>query len=240
MPVAPRRPAGARYWPGLDGVRAIAIVAVVVYHLSPGALPGGFLGVDLFFVVSGYLITTLLTDEWRRQGTIELLRFWGRRVRRLYPAIAALVAVLVPVTALLDPRALAESRLTIVAALVYLTNWWFIFHHVSYFERFGPPPLLVHLWSLAIEEQYYLIWPPLLVLLLRRRRPARIALLALAGAAASALLMGLLYHGAGSLDRVYYGSDTHAEGLLFGSALALVAPPTGFPASVDARARRVL
>ncbi|HLH46457.1 MAG TPA: acyltransferase family protein, partial [Acidimicrobiales bacterium] len=120
------------------------------------------------------------------------------------------------------------------------TNWWFIFHHVSYFERFGPPPLLVHLWSLAIEEQYYLIWPPLLVVLLRRRRPARIALLALAGAAASALLMALLYHGAGSLDRVYYGSDTHAEGLLFGSALALVAPPTGFPASVDARARRVL
>jgi len=236
---APAR--GSHYWPGLDGMRAIAILAVVVYHLAPSVLPGGFLGVDLFFVISGYLITTLVTEEWRKRGRVDLIAFWGRRIRRLYPAILALIAVIVPVTAIFDPRALADSRVTILMALFYMTNWWFIFHHVPYFQTFGPRPLFVNLWSLAIEEQYYLIWPPILVLALRRwRRPLLVAAGALAGAVASALLMGVLYHGPGSLGLVYYGTDTHAEGLLLGSALGLAVPPTGFPRRVGDEGRRIL
>jgi peptidoglycan/LPS O-acetylase OafA/YrhL len=238
----PRRSARrARYWPGLDGLRGLAVLAVVVYHLAPGALPGGFLGVDVFFVISGYLITTLLVDEWRRRRRVDLLQFWRRRIRRLYPAVVALVVVLVPIMAIWDPSALASSRLTVPIALIYLTNWWFIFHHVSYFASFGPPSPLLHLWTLAIEEQYYLVWPPILVALLARwGKPARIALVALAGAIVSSVLMALLYHGAGSLDRIYYGSDTHAEGLLLGSALGLGVPPWGLPGRVTERARRIL
>ena len=140
------------YWPGLDGLRALAVLGVVGYHLAPGALPGGFLGVDVFFVISGYLITSLLVRERSRRGRVGLPPFWGRRIRRLYPAIVALVIVLISVTAVWDTRALVSSRPTYFVALIYMTNWWFIFHHVSYFQTFGPPPLLLHLWSLAIEE----------------------------------------------------------------------------------------
>ena len=155
----PTRESGS-YWPGLDGLRALAVLGVVVYHLAPGGLPGGFLGVDVFFVISGYLITSLLLRERLRDGRVGLPRFWLRRIRRLYPAIVALVIVLIAVTALWDRGALMSSRPTFPMVLIYMTNWWFIFHHVPYFQSFGPPPLLLHLWSLAIEEQYYLIWPP--------------------------------------------------------------------------------
>lgn len=219
------RGADRRYWPGLDGMRALAVAAVVAYHLAPGALPGGFLGVDVFFVISGYLITTLLVGERARAGTVALGRFWLRRVRRLYPAVVALVVVLVPVCAVWAPAELATARPTLPMTLVYATNWWFIYHHVPYFQQFGPPPLLLHLWSLAIEEQYYLVWPPVLLLALRWWRPRRVAVAALVGALASAAWMAVLSHGGASVDRVYFGSDTHAEGLLLGSALGLVLPP---------------
>lgn len=232
--------APTRYWPGLDGMRAVAVAAVVAYHLAPGVLPGGFIGVDVFFVISGYLITSLLVRERDRCGRVRLPLFWGRRVRRLYPAVIALVAVLVPVAAIWQPAAVASSRATFAMALVYSTNWWFIFHHVPYFQRFGPPPLLLHLWSLAIEEQYYLVWPPVLLLLLRRWRPTQVARVALVGAAASGLAMALLYHGAGSVNRVYFGSDTHAEGLLLGSALGLLLPPGSLGAVFTGRRRQLL
>ncbi|MHB1929749.1 MAG: acyltransferase family protein, partial [Acidimicrobiales bacterium] len=240
-PGATRRRRAPRYRPGLDGLRAFAVAAVVAYHLAPGVVPGGFLGVDVFFVISGYLITGLLVEEWRSQGTIGLPQFWLRRIRRLYPAIVALLAVLVIVTAVADRSALATSRVTIPIALVYQTNWWFIFHHVPYFQRFGPPPLLLHLWSLAIEEQYYLLWPPLLLLMLRAwRRRGRIVLVALGGAVLSAILMAALYHGGASVNRVYYGTDTHAEGLLLGSALGLLAPPGSLSTRIAERSRRTL
>jgi peptidoglycan/LPS O-acetylase OafA/YrhL len=221
-------------------MRALAVASVVAYHLAPGALPGGFLGVDIFFVISGYLITSLIADEHRRTQAVRLVGFWGRRVRRLYPAVVALLAVLIPVAAVVDHAALAESRTTILMALVYATNWWFVFHHVPYFQRFGPPPLLLHLWSLAIEEQYYLVWPPILAWLLGRSSRQRLAAGTAVAALASAVLMGVLYSGAGSVSRVYYGSDTHAFGLLIGSALALAIPPTGFPARLPVPTRRRL
>jgi peptidoglycan/LPS O-acetylase OafA/YrhL len=228
------------YSPGLDGLRALAVLGVVAYHLAPGGLPGGFLGVDVFFVISGYLITSLIVRERNREGRTKLSSFWMRRIRRLYPAIVVLVIVLVPVTSLWDTPALVSSRPTFLMGLFYMTNWWFIFHHVPYFQTFGPPPLLLHLWSLAIEEQYYLIWPPLLVLLLRWQRPNRVAGLALVGAIGSAVLMILLYHGAGSVNRVYYGSDTHAAGLLLGSALGLLVPPYRLPRHIGTRTRKIL
>lgn len=243
-PTAPGRDRrGRRYRPGLDGVRALAVAAVVAYHLAPGSLPGGFLGVDVFFVISGYLITGLLVEEWRASGGrgIDLRAFWVRRVRRLYPAVVALLAFLVVLSAIFDRAALAGSRVAIPMALVYQTNWWFIYHHVSYFARFGPPPLLLHLWSLAIEEQYYLLWPPILLALLRwRRRRERVVVFALIGAVASAALMAVAYHSGASLDRVYYGTDTHSEGLLLGSALGLFAPPANLSTRVGDRGRRVM
>lgn len=230
-----------RYWPGIDGLRALAVAAVVAYHMDSRWVPGGFFGVDLFFVISGYLITTLLAAEWRRLGRIGLGRFWLRRVRRLFPAVVALVVVLIAVAAVVAPDALGSMRLTVPSALVYMTNWWFVFHHVGYFQSLGRPPLLLHFWSLAIEEQYYLIWPPLLALMLVRwRRPARIAAVALAGAAASSMLMALLYHPGLGIDRVYYGSDTHSQGLLLGSALALLLPATAMPERIGAGARRAM
>lgn len=242
VPRSRRRP--TPYRPGLDGMRAFAVSAVVAYHLAPGVFPGGFLGVDVFFVISGYLITGLLAEEWRAKGTLDLPHFWLRRVRRLYPAVVVLLAVLVVVSALLDRGALAGSRLTIPLALVYQTNWWFIFHHVSYFARFGPPPLLLHLWSLAIEEQYYLVWPPILLLLLRRgpagRRRSRAATLALVGSLGSAAAMAALYHGGASVNRIYFGTDTHAEGLLLGSALGLLAPPGSLTTRIETRSRVLL
>jgi len=219
------------------------VAAVVAYHLAPGVFPGGFLGVDVFFVISGYLITGLLVEEWRSSGRrgFDLPAFWMRRVRRLYPAVVVLLIVVVVVCAIFDRAALAGSRVAIPMALVYQTNWWFIFHHVSYFDRFGPPPILLNLWSLAIEEQYYLIWPPILLLLLRwRRRRERVVVFALLAALASAVLMAVAYHSGASLNRIYYGTDTHSEGLLFGSALGLVAPPANLTTRVGRRGRRVM
>jgi peptidoglycan/LPS O-acetylase OafA/YrhL len=222
-------------------MRAIAVVAVVIYHMEPNWLPGGFFGVDIFFVISGYLITSMLSAEMAARGRIELRRFWMRRIRRLYPAVVVLIAVLVPVAAIVAPTSLASMRTTIPAALIYLTNWWFIYHHVPYFQTFGRPPLLIHFWSLAIEEQYYLVWPPILLLLLRRhRRPARIAVGLLIAALASSLLMALLYHPGGDINRIYYGSDTHAQGLLLGSALGLVAAPAHLTNAVSVKASRLL
>jgi peptidoglycan/LPS O-acetylase OafA/YrhL len=221
-------------------MRAIAVAAVVAYHMQPRVVPGGFFGVDVFFVISGYLITSMLWGEWTERGRINLGRFWVRRVRRLYPAVVTLVVVVVLVAAVVAPSALVSTRTTIPAALVYLTNWWFIFHHVPYFESFGRPPLFIHFWSLAIEEQYYLIWPPILLLLSRWLNATRVAALALTGAVASGVLMAVFYHAGGDINRIYYGSDTHAEGLLLGSALGLLVPPGHLAVHVTRRARRYL
>jgi peptidoglycan/LPS O-acetylase OafA/YrhL len=211
--------------PGLDGVRALAVLAVMAFHEGiPGAL-GGYLGVDIFFVLSGYLITDLLVAQRARRGRMNLRGFWTRRARRLLPALAVLLVTVTAAVAVIEPGQLGALRPALGAAATYSSNWYQALHHVSYFATFGPPAPLQHLWSLAIEEQFYLVWPLILglVLLLAETRRAR-ASIAWAGAAASALLMAILYTPGTDPSLVYYGTDTHATALLVGSAIALTCP----------------
>jgi peptidoglycan/LPS O-acetylase OafA/YrhL/lysophospholipase L1-like esterase len=235
------QPGGApRYLPGLDGLRAVAVLAVVAYHQDLAWAPGGFLGVDIFFVVSGYLITGILRADWDRRGGLDLRRFWTRRARLLLPALAVMVAAVCTAATVLDRGQLPALRADVAAAATYTSNWWQITAHHSYLARFSPPSLLQHLWSLAVEEQFYLLWPLLLALGLRYL-PRRGLALTIAGAAAcSAVAMATLYHPRADPSRVYFGTDTHALGLLLGAALALYLPPERLAAHPRARTRRLL
>ncbi len=164
--------------PGLDGLRAIAVAAVIAFHLGLSWAPGGLLGVGVFFTLSGYLITDLLLGSWESSGGLKLREFWARRARRLLPALFVMLAVVTIWVAIASPSQLGPLRGDVGAASVYISNWWLAFQHVSYFARFGPPSPLGHLWSLAVEEQFYLIWPWLvwlgLIWLVRRQRRARL------------------------------------------------------------------
>ncbi len=209
-----------RYVPAIDGLRALAVSAVFAYHAGLGWAQGGFLGVDVFFVISGYLITALLLTDYRRTNRVRLLRFWKRRARRLLPALLLLlvgVAVAVP---LLAPDQGYRLRADVLAALGYVSNWRLIFEHQSYFQSLGRPPLLQHLWSLAVEEQFYLLWPLVLAVLLKWRDPRRLVGPILGLAALSAGLMAVLHDPTGDPSRVYYGTDTRVAGILVGAALA--------------------
>ena len=212
------------YRSGLDGLRAIAVAAVFLYHARIDWLPGGFLGVDLFFVLSGYLITSLLLVEWEARNRIDLRRFWLRRARRLLPALVVVVLASLALAAIFARQDLAHTRGDALSSLLYYTNWHEIIANHSYFNLMGNPSLLQHTWSLAIEEQFYIVWPlllvPCLVLVGRRRLP----MLIIAGIAASAALMWILYNPNGDPSRVYYGTDTRAFLLLMGILLALVWP----------------
>lgn len=232
MPVVPaptrrRRRANARgpRIPGLDGLRALAVLAVVAFHLAPAWVPGGFLGVDVFFVVSGFLITTLLLREVADDGRIRLPRFWLRRARRLLPALALVLVTCIPVARLVEPDLTVGIGRQVVGALTFSTNWVEIAAGTDYFDE-TQPELLRILWSLAIEEQFYLVWPVLLVVLLVTVRSAawRVRVV-MAAAAVSVLAMALLFtplYGPGAdPTRVYYGTDTHAFGLLLGAAVTL-------------------
>jgi peptidoglycan/LPS O-acetylase OafA/YrhL len=229
------------YLPGLDGIRAIAVLSVIAYHLNFGWAPGGLLGVQVFFVLSGYLITDLLVAEYGRHQGIGLKNFWIRRARRLLPALYVMMFVTVGWATLFDRAQLATLRSDTPAGLLYVSNWWFIFHHVSYFARFGPPSPFGHLWSLAIEEQFYLIWPLVVLAGFRWVHTRRTRIVITLGlAAASALEMAVLYSPGSDPTRVYDGTDTRAFALLIGAALALVLPRTRSFAPVTANARRLL
>jgi peptidoglycan/LPS O-acetylase OafA/YrhL/lysophospholipase L1-like esterase len=214
-----------RYVPGLDGIRAIAVIGVIAYHLGLSWMPGGMLGVGVFFTLSGYLITDLLLGHWRRHGELGLRDFWLRRARRLLPAVFLMLAAVTVYVALFDSSQLAAVRRQVLAASVYVSNWSTITQHGSYFARFAAPLPLDHLWSLAIEEQFYLLWPWLLLsgIWLVRRRGA-LVLVTLAGAAGSIVAMTLLYHPGYDPTRAYEGTDTRAFELLFGAALAVAWP----------------
>jgi peptidoglycan/LPS O-acetylase OafA/YrhL len=214
--------------PGLDGVRALAVLTVIGFHEGASGLSGGFLGVDIFFVLSGFLITDLLVARYHRTGRLDLAGFWTRRARRLLPALAAMLVVVTAAATVIEPGQEASLRLALLAAATYTSNWYQILHHVSYFAaagQAGAPPPLDHLWSLAIEEQFYLAWPLIVWCVIVRldARRARVTC-ALIGAAVSALVMAIQYTPGGDPSPVYYGTDTHASALLIGAALALAWP----------------
>ena len=233
--------------PGLDGLRAVAVLAVIAYHLNFGWAPGGLLGVGVFFTLSGYLITDLLLAGMS-SGRMRLADFWLARARRLLPALFLMLVVVVIWVAAIGPSQSSEFPKAVAAAALYVSNWQLIFHHVSYFASFGPLSPLTHLWSLGVEEQFYIVWPLLLLLglrLIRERsrigglRP-RLAALALVLAAASATEMALLYHPTLDPSRVYYGTDTRAFELLAGAALAMVWPSRLLRKTIKPGARRLL
>jgi peptidoglycan/LPS O-acetylase OafA/YrhL len=213
------------YQPALDGLRALAILTIMLYH---GQVPwprGGYLSVDLFFVLSGYLITTLLLAEWSTGGTIDLKRFWSGRARRLLPALFLMLTGVAAYAALLAPAArLARMRGDAMATLLYVANWRFAFTHLSYFEQFGDSSPLTHMWTLGIEEQYYLLWPLALIIGLRLAKGRLRLLLAgtLLAVSASALTMAALYRPGVDPSRLYYGTDTRSQALLLGGALAML------------------
>jgi peptidoglycan/LPS O-acetylase OafA/YrhL len=213
------------YLPGLDGLRAISVLAVVAYHADVRALPGGFLGVEVFFVLSGYLITSLLLAEQTGSGGIDLLAFWRRRARRLLPALAVMLAVVSAGALLFWRDAVEQLRGDLVAAMLYISNWWQILEDRSYFESTGRPPMLQHLWSLAVEEQFYLLFPIVLMFALRKARRTVVGLALVATALLSAWWMAHLFEPYTDPSRVYYGTDTRLSGLLLGSALAFVVVP---------------
>lgn len=209
------------YRPSLDGLRAGAVVAVLLFHAGWSRAHGGFLGVDVFFTLSGYLITTLLLSEYSESGTIRLRSFWIRRARRLMPAQIVMAVVVVAVAWLSTPPGFfGRLALDSLSALFYVGNWHLIDHTTSYFATGAPPSLFTHSWSLAIEEQFYLLWPLLALFALRRgARPSTLGYLAVGGAAVSYTLTQVLLNTA-STNRLYYGTDTHALGILAGAGLA--------------------
>ncbi|HWQ76974.1 MAG TPA: acyltransferase family protein [Syntrophomonas sp.] len=230
-----------RYMPGLDGLRAMAVLAVIAYHLNLPWAQGGLLGVCIFFVLSGYLITDILASQWQSSGGIDLKEFWLGRARRLLPALFVMLAGVIVWLACYDPGRLSSLWNDVIAAVFYTSNWWLIFHKVSYFASFGPPSPLGHLWSLAVEEQFYLLWPLLLGLgfyLIPRR--SRLIGWIMALASASAITMAVIYQPGLDPSRVYYGTDTRAFALLIGAALALVWPSRKLSADISSGSRLLL
>ena len=218
----PARPK-SRYIPALDGLRTLAVVAVVLYHLNLTWAQGGLLGVTIFFVLSGYLITRLLLNEVAKTGRIDLKSFWIRRIRRLVPAVVTVVFVTCALCTIFNHVMLTKMRPDILPSLLFFNNWWQILHNVSYFNALGDPSPLTHFWSLAIEEQFYLIWPPLLLAMvsMHMSKPnTRRVVLGLA--AVSAVAMMVLYNPATDPSRVYYGTDTRVFSLLLGAWMAFI------------------
>jgi peptidoglycan/LPS O-acetylase OafA/YrhL len=206
-------------------MRAVAVAAVLLYHSDVFWFPGGLLGVEVFFVLSGYLITALLLSELQARGRISFGTFLKRRARRLFPALFVMVAAVAAVFIAFLPGEVARIRGDVAAAATYTSNWYLIQTDHSYFIQFARPSPFGHLWSLAIEEQFYLLWPPVLVLLwVRVRRRRKIAATIVAGAALSVAGLAVLY-GGGDPSRIYYGTDTRAAGLLMGAALAILWRP---------------
>ncbi|WP_256758006.1 acyltransferase family protein [Cohnella sp. WQ 127256] len=230
-----------RYMPGLDGLRALSVLAVIAYHLNRNWLPGGLLGVGVFFVLSGYLITDQIVAKWRRDRKIDLKDFWIRRARRLLPAMLVMLACVFVWLLLIDRSRLLGLQGDFVSAMLYFNNWWLIFHKVSYFESFGPSSPIGHLWSLAIEEQFYILWPIVLVLGLKFvRQRGKLILFMLAGAVISVISMALIYEPGSDPSRVYYGTDTRVFALLIGAALAIAWPSQSLTANVARNSRNLM
>jgi peptidoglycan/LPS O-acetylase OafA/YrhL len=222
------RPISFGFVPALDGLRAVAVLGVMLYHGGAPLVSGGFLTIDVFFVLSGFLITSLLIGEWTKRLTIQLGQFWARRARRLLPALLVmLLGVAVYAKLFAGAGEYANLRLDSLSTLFYVSNWHFIFGSSNYFNLSAQPSPLQHMWSLSIEEQFYIVWPPVVLVLLhlgRRLRPSRrlwpVLAVSVAGAIASAIDMRLAYQGGASVMRLYEGTDTRCQDILIGAALA--------------------
>ena len=235
------------YLPGLDGMRALAVIAVMIYHANPSWLPGGFLGVEMFFVISGYLITLLIIAERERTYTVSLVDFWKRRARRLLPALGVLFVLVTAYTVIFEPSAVGQLRGDVVAGFFYGSNWYQLFVGLGYTAAFDFAPLR-HLWSLGVEEQFYLVWPVVMVVLLGRkgtRRVADVSRWLFIAAVAIAIVTALLYHpgvigepeqtpeaywfigerAISKLDFLYIGTFSRASGILLGSGFAMLWRP---------------
>ena len=241
--MSPSRTAGAPrlpYMPGVDGLRAVAVAAVVTYHIGASWLPGGFLGVNIFLVISGYLITSLLLAERRATGTIDLVRFWIRRARRLLPALFVMMAVVLAYMVIFHHGEVARLRGATLASLGYVANWYFVFADQPYFDQFGRPSVFLHLWSLAVEEQFYLLWPPIMAAGIAWFGRRRLLVGVLAGIAGSTILAWVLWEPFADPSRIYYGTDTRAVCLLAGVALAFLWPASRLRPLTERRPRIVL
>lgn len=233
------------YLPGLDGIRALAVLGVLLYHADLGWIRGGFLGVDVFFVLSGFLITSLILEELDRTDRVDFRRFYLGRARRLLPALLLMLVVVGVVVALWYRDAAYQFARDSLASAFYVNNWWYIATDLSYFEAIGRPPLLTHLWSLAVEEQFYLVWPFLAFLVYRRFRRRGVAIFALILALVSTAWMITMSVSQGFPDfadpsRAYFGTDSHAMGLLIGAALATFWRPGRMSATVSTGARSLI
>ncbi len=236
---------GIQYIPAIDGLRALAVMAVIFYHLGFNWIPGGFLGVDLFFVISGYVITRLLLDSIEQSGGLDLRAFYFARVRRLIPALGFMLATTAIAVGIWAPDTIKRLVIDAPFALTGTMNWWLVGHHLDYFEEIGRPPLLQHTWSLAVEAQFYLLWPLILLAILRYFGKKRISVIALAIATISGVTLTLVSFSldaatASKVSHVYFGTDTHSIGLFLGAALAVSWIPQNFKAEVSKRAQNFI
>ncbi len=235
-------PRGIRYIPAIDGLRAVAVVAVMLYHLGFSWIPGGFLGVDLFFVISGYVITRLILDSIQRSEGLDLRAFYKARIRRLFPPLVFVIVVTIFYISIWAPETMRRFISDSPFALLGGMNWWLVFRHTDYFDAISRPPLLQHTWSLGVEAQFYLLWPLILLLVLRRFGKSKIpgAALFIAAISGIALLIVSFEVDAASssqVSHVYFGTDTHSIGLFLGAALAVSWIPQNFQEQVDRRAQ---
>ena len=238
-----------RYITGLDGIRAIAVIMVLAYHLKLALFKSGFLGVTVFFVLSGYLITGILISEVEEEGTIDLKNFWLRRIRRLVPAVMSMAVVIIFVSAVVNKIIFTKGCKDFLASVLGFNNWWQIFNKVSYFEAAGVPSPFTHCWSLAIETQFYLIYPLILLGIYklaksrgegRAKRGLLFAGVTLLLALISVILMIVLFDPQQDASRVYYGTDTRAFSLLFGALLAILWDYRMVPRRLSASVNMVL
>ena len=224
----------SRYITGFDGIRTLAVIGVICYHILPASMPGGFLGVPIFFVVSGYLITDLLLQEWNDYGRIDVKAFYIRRIKRLYPALVTMVLTTAAYITLFQRNLLANLKGIVISNFLYVYNWFQIAHHESYFDKFGGESPFTHLWSLSIEGQFYLLWPVLIILalaLIKDRVRIFDILFILAGL--SALAMALIYKDGLDPSRLYYGTDTRTFSILLGASLAFIWPSTSLKQQLE-------
>ncbi|CAN2179256.1 COG1835 Predicted acyltransferases [Candidatus Nanopelagicaceae bacterium] len=233
---------GIQYIPAIDGLRAIAVIAVMLYHLGISWVPGGFLGVDLFFVISGYVITRLLLDSIQERGGLDLRDFYMARIRRLIPPLVFMIVVTSIVVGLWAPDTTRKFLTDAPFSLFGGMNWWLVFNHQDYFETSGRPPLLQHTWSLAVEAQFYLVWPLILLIVLKyfgkKVIPAAaLVIAAISGVALMFVSFQLDAASSSKVSHVYFGTDTHSIGLFLGAALAVSWIPQNFNLQVSRRAQ---